>query len=97
LSGRPLAQRACEVVAFAHKYADGALPIVGVGGISSVDDAQRLLDAGASLLQIYTGLVFHGPALVRDVNRRVRANDRRSHSNNDSTRDAAGAASKGLL
>jgi dihydroorotate dehydrogenase len=97
LSGRPLAQRACEVVAFAHKYADGALPIVGVGGISNVDDAQRLLDAGASLLQIYTGLVFHGPGLVRDINRRVRANDHRSHSSNESMRDATGAASKGRL
>jgi dihydroorotate dehydrogenase len=95
LSGRPLARRACEVVAFAHKYTDGTLPIVGVGGIASADDAQRLLDAGASLLQVYTGLVFHGPGLVRDINRRVRANDCRSQSSNESTRDAAGTASKG--
>jgi dihydroorotate dehydrogenase len=76
LSGRPLAERAREVVAFVHRETAGTLPIVGVGGIDSADDAQRLLDAGASLLQLYSGLIFHGPGLVRAVNRRA-ADERR--------------------
>ncbi|HKE66709.1 MAG TPA: quinone-dependent dihydroorotate dehydrogenase [Micromonosporaceae bacterium] len=69
LSGRPLADRAREVVAFVHKQTGGRLPIIGVGGIATADDALRLLDAGASLLQLYTGLIFRGPALVREINR----------------------------
>jgi dihydroorotate dehydrogenase len=73
LSGRPLAERAREVVAFVHKQTDGALPIIGVGGIGTADDAARMLDAGASLLQLYTGLIFRGPGLVRAINRRLTA------------------------
>lgn len=69
LSGRPLATRAREVVAFVAKQTDGRLPIIGVGGIGSVDDARRMLDAGASLLQLYTGFIYHGPGLVRAINR----------------------------
>jgi dihydroorotate dehydrogenase len=45
------------------------LPIIGVGGIMSRDDGQAMLDAGASLLQIYTGFIYSGPALVDDLNR----------------------------
>jgi dihydroorotate dehydrogenase len=63
LSGKPLGQRAREVVRFVHREA--GLPIIGVGGVMSVDDAKRLFDAGASLIQLYTGFVYHGPALVR--------------------------------
>lgn len=73
MSGRPLAVRARDVVAFVHKQTGGALPIVGVGGISSADDAERMLDAGASLLQLYSGLIFRGPGLVRAINRRLAA------------------------
>ncbi|HEY3006529.1 MAG TPA: quinone-dependent dihydroorotate dehydrogenase [Micromonosporaceae bacterium] len=69
LSGRPLAARAREVVAFVHRETGGALPVVGVGGILDADDAARLFDAGASLVQLYTGLVYRGPALARDVAR----------------------------
>jgi dihydroorotate dehydrogenase len=65
LSGRPLAARAREVVAFVHRETGGALPVVGVGGITGPDDAVRMVDAGASLVQLYTGFVYHGPALVR--------------------------------
>ncbi|WP_018587804.1 quinone-dependent dihydroorotate dehydrogenase [Salinispora arenicola] len=65
LSGRPLADRAREVVAFVHRETDGRLPIVGVGGIVTPDDAGRMFDAGASLVQLYTGFVYRGPALVR--------------------------------
>jgi dihydroorotate dehydrogenase len=67
LSGRPLAERAREVVAFVHKESN--LPVVGVGGIIDPDDAARMFDAGASLVQLYTGFVYRGPGLVRAINR----------------------------
>lgn len=72
LSGRPLAARALSVVTFVAKHTDGRLPIIGVGGIHSVDDAARMLDAGASLIQLYTGFIYRGPGLVRAINRHTR-------------------------
>jgi dihydroorotate dehydrogenase len=63
LSGRPLASRALEVVRFVAK--ESGLPVIGVGGITTPDDVTRMLDAGASLVQLYTGLIYHGPRLVR--------------------------------
>jgi dihydroorotate dehydrogenase len=71
LSGRPLAERARQVVAFVTRESGGALPVIGVGGIMTADDAARMVDAGASLVQIYSGLIYTGPALVRDINRRL--------------------------
>jgi dihydroorotate dehydrogenase len=71
LSGAPLAARAREVVAFVHRETSGVLPIVGVGGILSADDAVRLMDAGASLVQLYTGLIYRGPRLIRDIVRHL--------------------------
>ncbi|MEV0726124.1 quinone-dependent dihydroorotate dehydrogenase [Micromonospora purpureochromogenes] len=65
LSGRPLATRAREVVAFVHRETGGRLPVVGVGGILDPDDAARMFDAGASLIQLYTGFIYRGPGLVR--------------------------------
>ncbi|GIG59020.1 dihydroorotate dehydrogenase (quinone) [Longispora fulva] len=73
LSGRPLTERAREVVALVSKETGGRLPIIGVGGLGSPDDALRMLDAGASLLQLYTGFIYHGPPLVRAINRAVAA------------------------
>jgi dihydroorotate dehydrogenase len=67
LSGRPLAARAREVVAFAHAQTGGRLPIIGVGGLLDADAASRMLDAGASLVQLYTGLIYRGPGLVRRI------------------------------
>ena len=67
LSGAPLTRRAREVVRFLAERT--TLPIIGVGGIMSRDDGQAMLDAGASLLQIYTGYVYSGPGLVDDLNR----------------------------
>jgi dihydroorotate dehydrogenase len=63
LSGAPLHERAVQVVKFIT--AESALRVIGVGGILHPDDARRMVDAGASLVQIYTGLVYRGPALVR--------------------------------
>jgi dihydroorotate dehydrogenase len=65
LSGAPLTARTREVVAFVHRHTAGALPVIGVGGILDPDDAVALMDAGASLVQLYTGLIYRGPALVR--------------------------------
>ena len=67
LSGRPLTERARKVVHFVHQETGGRLPVIGVGGITTPDDAERLFDAGASLVQLYTGFIYHGPALVRAV------------------------------
>lgn len=69
LSGRPLGARACEVVRFIHDRTEGRLPIIGVGGIFSGADARRMIDAGASLVQVYTGFALKGPGLVREINR----------------------------
>ncbi|WP_432937802.1 quinone-dependent dihydroorotate dehydrogenase [Kribbella sp. CA-253562] len=69
LSGRPLTEISAKTVAHIHAETGGALPIIGVGGVLDPDDAGRLLDAGASLVQIYTGLIYRGPGLVRRTNR----------------------------
>jgi dihydroorotate dehydrogenase len=65
LSGAPLTERARSVVRFVSDQTGGRLPIIGVGGLMSVDDVSRMFDAGASLVQLYTGFIYHGPALVR--------------------------------
>ncbi|MBX7112984.1 MAG: quinone-dependent dihydroorotate dehydrogenase [Myxococcaceae bacterium] len=67
LSGRPLKARATEVIRVAFEHSEGTLPIIGVGGISSADDAWEKILAGASLVQIYSGLVFNGPGLIRAI------------------------------
>jgi len=69
LSGQPLTEKARKVVHFVHTETDGRLPIIGVGGVMCADDAARLFDAGASLVQLYSGFIYHGPALVRSVAR----------------------------
>jgi len=67
LSGRPLRQRSTEVVRHLYRQSEGRLLIVGVGGISTADDAWEKITAGASLVQVYSGLVYEGPMLVRDI------------------------------
>ncbi|CAH0539778.1 quinone-dependent dihydroorotate dehydrogenase [Vibrio marisflavi] len=67
LSGRPLTLRSTEVVRLLHKELDGKLPIVGVGGIDSYVSAKEKLMAGASLVQVYSGFIFKGPSLVKDI------------------------------
>jgi dihydroorotate dehydrogenase len=69
LSGRPLAGRSRQVVSFVAR--ESGLPVIGVGGVLDPDDALRLFDAGASLVQLYTGLVYRGPGLVRRINAAV--------------------------
>ena len=67
LSGKPLFERATIVLAKARRLVGPALPIIGVGGISDADSAWRKITAGANLLQVYTGLVYRGPALLDDI------------------------------
>jgi dihydroorotate dehydrogenase subfamily 2 len=71
LSGKPLAQRSTEVIRYLHKHSKGSFPIIGVGGIHSVEDALEKLEAGAQLLQIYTGFIYEGPALIAKINRAI--------------------------
>ncbi|MGH3492233.1 MAG: quinone-dependent dihydroorotate dehydrogenase [Sciscionella sp.] len=71
LSGRPLTARTVAAVRFVHTETSGSLPVIGVGGVLAADDALRLIDAGADLIQLYTGLVYSGPGLLRTINRRL--------------------------
>ncbi|MCS6832723.1 MAG: quinone-dependent dihydroorotate dehydrogenase [Flammeovirgaceae bacterium] len=68
LSGKPLASKATEVVAYLSRQTAGKLPIIGVGGIHSAADALAKKQAGASLVQIYTGFVYEGPWLIEEIN-----------------------------
>jgi dihydroorotate dehydrogenase len=67
LSGSPLAARSEAVLRQIVRRVDGEIPIVSVGGIMSPEDAKRRLDMGAALIQIYTGLIYHGPGLVKEI------------------------------
>lgn len=69
LSGRPLRARATEVIAYLHRHSQGALPIIGAGGIHSAADALEKLAAGATLVQLYTGFIYEGPGLVKAINK----------------------------
>ncbi|MBC5836517.1 quinone-dependent dihydroorotate dehydrogenase [Flavobacterium muglaense] len=73
LSGKPLAKRATEVIRFLSEKSNKAFPIIGVGGIHTAEDAIEKLDAGASLVQLYTGFIYEGPALVKAINKKVLA------------------------
>ncbi|MEU5157217.1 quinone-dependent dihydroorotate dehydrogenase [Glycomyces sp. NPDC021274] len=77
MSGKPLTQVSREIVRFVHRETNGALPIIGSGGIMTADDAQAMFDAGASLVQLYSGLVYNGPGLVRSSVRRYRSSARK--------------------
>jgi len=71
LSGALLRARSLAFLQRVHQHTQGTLPIIGVGGIMSPEDARARLDAGATLIQVYTGLVIRGPGLVRDIVQRV--------------------------
>lgn len=77
LSGRPLRKRALEMVSRIHAHTGGAVPIIGVGGIFTADDAWERIRAGASLLQVYTGFIYEGPTIAREINRGLLARMRR--------------------
>mgnify|MGYP000005492217 FL=1 len=67
LSGKPVKNRSTQVIAYLHQKSNGAFPIVGVGGIYTAKDAIEKLNAGASLVQVYTGFVYEGPAMVKKI------------------------------
>ena len=73
LSGAPVRARSTEVIRYLHEQSKGAFPIIGVGGICGPEDAQEKLDAGASLVQVYSGLIHEGPALVKRINKGLMA------------------------
>lgn len=73
LSGRPLARRSTEVIRFLAEKSNKAFPIIGVGGIHSEADALEKLGAGADLVQLYTGFIYEGPALVKRINKAILA------------------------
>ncbi len=67
LSGAPLRERALEVVKYVHRKTEGRYPIIGVGGIMTVEDAKAMLDAGASLIQVYSGFIYDGPLFAKKI------------------------------
>ncbi|MGY8923868.1 MAG: quinone-dependent dihydroorotate dehydrogenase, partial [Flavobacteriales bacterium] len=74
LSGKPVANKSTEVIRFLHQKSKGAFPIIGVGGIHSPQDALDKLEAGASLIQLYTGFVYEGPSLIKKINKAILKN-----------------------
>lgn len=71
LSGKPLTTRSTEVIRFLSEKSNKSFPIIGVGGIHSAQDAIDKIEAGASLIQLYTGFIYEGPALVKAINKRI--------------------------
>jgi len=71
LSGKPLAMRSTEVIRYLSDKAQGAFPIIGVGGIHSSSDALSKIQAGASLVQVYTGMIYEGPQLIKSICKRL--------------------------
>lgn len=76
LSGAPLTARAIEIVRRIHSRSGGTYPIIGVGGLMSADDVKAMLDAGADLVQLYTGYIYHGPRLIKQTCRKLIADAR---------------------
>ncbi|HKK61863.1 MAG TPA: quinone-dependent dihydroorotate dehydrogenase, partial [Bacteroidales bacterium] len=69
LSGAPLKERATEIIRYLAEKSEGKLPIIGIGGIMSAEDAIEKLNAGAVLIQLYSGFIYEGPALVKRINK----------------------------
>jgi dihydroorotate dehydrogenase len=74
LSGKPLTKRSTEVIRFLSEKSGKAFPIMGVGGIHTAEDALEKLEAGASLVQLYTGFIYEGPELIREINQKILQN-----------------------
>lgn len=71
LSGRPLTQRSTETIKYLRSQLGPSFPIIGVGGIMNEDDALEKIQAGADLVQLYTGFIYEGPSLIRRINKRL--------------------------
>ena len=72
LSGAPVRSRSTEVIRYLHSKSNGAFPIIGVGGIHTSQNAQEKIDAGASLVQVYTGFIYEGPSIARNIANNIR-------------------------
>ena len=75
LSGAPLTKRSLEIVRYISQKTEGKLPIIGVGGIMNEQDAINMLDAGASLIQVYSGFIYEGPGFVKRINKKIMKNN----------------------
>ncbi len=71
LSGSPIFSRSKEIVSYINKKSSGSMPIIAVGGIMSANDAVEMLNSGASLVQVYTGFIYYGPSLIKDINKKL--------------------------
>lgn len=71
MSGKALKNRSTEVIRFLAEKSGHSFPIIGVGGIHSAEDAMEKLDAGASLVQVYTGFIYEGPGLIKQINQKI--------------------------
>lgn len=76
LSGAPLTKRSTEVIRHLNHRLNGTKPIIGVGGIMNASDAIEKLDAGATLVQVYTGFIYDGPAIAKRINKAIIASDK---------------------
>lgn len=87
LSGAPLTERSIEVVKYVYEKTSGKYPIIGVGGIMSEADALAMLDAGASLIQIYTGFIYNGPSFAKSICRElIKREESRGEGNDNNDR-----------
>ena len=71
LSGKPLTKRSTEIIAYLKTKSKNAFPVIGVGGIHSPEDAIEKIKAGADLIQLYTGFIYEGPALIKNINKEI--------------------------
>mgnify|MGYP001164860114 CR=1 FL=1 len=78
LSGKPITNRSNEVIKYISEKTDRKLPIIGVGGIMTPKDALDKLDAGADLIQVYTGFIYYGPSLIKNINKLIIKNHSKS-------------------
>lgn len=69
LSGKPVRERSTEVIRYLHNKSNGSFPIIGVGGVYTAEDALEKLNAGASLVQVYTGFIYEGPGMIKRINK----------------------------
>ena len=74
LSGQPMKERSTKVIQYLSKKSNKSFPIIGVGGIHSAKDALEKLNAGADLVQIYTGFIYEGPKLIKQINKTILKN-----------------------
>jgi len=79
LSGKPLLKRSTEVVKYIFEKSEGSFPIIASGGIHSVEDAMEKFEAGASLIELYTGFIYEGPMLVKKINEALLRRRKTSH------------------